>query len=96
LDGPHTTTDGPHIITDGPGQCPDSPHMKEKPTGQGCTPSTPSVGSGMRSAAARLLGTGNGSRTLSFGSNGTSRTVSRSNRMGGGIGVSVHCCLKLG
>ncbi|AQK58598.1 Transducin/WD40 repeat-like superfamily protein [Zea mays] len=63
-------------------------YLKEKPAGQGSTPSTPSAGSGMRSAAARLLGTGNGSRTLSFGSNGTSRAVSGSSRMGGGIGVS--------
>lgn len=61
-------------------------YLKEKPAGQGSTPSTPSVGSGMRST--RLLGTGNGSRTLSFGSNGTSRAVSGSSRMGGGIGVS--------
>ncbi|ONM19576.1 Transducin/WD40 repeat-like superfamily protein [Zea mays] len=63
-------------------------YLKEKPAGQGSTPSTPSAGSGMRSAAARLLGTGNGSRALSFGSNGTSRAVSGSSRMGGGIGVS--------
>jgi hypothetical protein len=42
----------------------------------------------MRSAAARLLGTGNGSRALSFGSNGTSRAVSGSSRIGGGIGAS--------
>jgi len=63
-------------------------YLKEKPAGQGSTPSTPSAGSGMRSAAARLLGTGNGSRALSFGSNGTSRAVSGNSRMGGGIGVS--------
>ncbi|TVU26488.1 hypothetical protein EJB05_29037, partial [Eragrostis curvula] len=63
-------------------------YLKEKPAGQGSTPSTPSAGSGMRSAAARLLGTGNGSRALSFGSNGTSRAVSGSSRMGGGIGAS--------
>ncbi|WVZ57770.1 hypothetical protein U9M48_008113 [Paspalum notatum var. saurae] len=62
-------------------------YLKEKPAGQGSTPSTPSAGSGMRSAAARLLGTGNGSRALSFGSNGTSRAVSGSSRMGGGVGV---------
>jgi hypothetical protein len=43
----------------------------------------------MRSAAARLLGTGNGSRTLSFaGSNGVNRAVSGSSRVGGGIGMS--------
>ncbi|CAM0874659.1 unnamed protein product [Alopecurus aequalis] len=64
-------------------------YLKEKPVGQGSTPSTPSSGSGMRSAAARLLGTGNGSRTLSFaGSNGVSRAVSGSSRVGGGIGMS--------
>jgi WD repeat-containing protein 20 len=63
-------------------------HLKEKPAGQGSTPSTPSGGSGMRSAAARLLGTGNGSRALSFGSNGSSRAVSGNSRMGGGVGTS--------
>ncbi|VAH93654.1 unnamed protein product [Triticum turgidum subsp. durum] len=64
-------------------------YLKEKPVGQGSTPSTPSSGSGMRSAAARLLGTGNGSRTLSFaGSNGVSRAVSGSSRVGGGVGMS--------
>ncbi|KAF7048064.1 hypothetical protein CFC21_056881 [Triticum aestivum] len=64
-------------------------YLKEKPVGQGSTPSTPSSSSGMRSAAARLLGTGNGSRTLSFaGSNGVSRAVSGSSRVGGGVGMS--------
>lgn len=64
-------------------------YLKEKLVGQGSTPSTPSSGSGMRSAAARLLGTGNGNRTLSFaGSNGVSRAVSGSSRVGGGIGMS--------
>ena len=63
-------------------------YLKEKPAGQGSTPSTPSAGSGMRSAAARLLGTGNGSRALSFGSNGASRAHSGSNRIGGGTGAS--------
>uniref|UniRef100_A0A453HHN4 Uncharacterized protein n=1 Tax=Aegilops tauschii subsp. strangulata TaxID=200361 RepID=A0A453HHN4_AEGTS len=64
-------------------------YLKEKPVGQGSTPSTPSSSSGMRSAAARLLGTGNGSRTLSFaGSNGVSRAVSGSSRVGGGVGTS--------
>jgi hypothetical protein len=60
-------------------------YLKEKPAGQGSTPSTPS---GMRSATARLLGTGNGSRALSFGSNGSSRAVSGTSRMGGGVGAS--------
>jgi len=64
-------------------------YLKEKPVGQGSTPSTPSSSSGMRAAAARLLGTGNGSRTLSFaGSNGVSRAVSGSSRVGGGVGMS--------
>jgi hypothetical protein len=43
----------------------------------------------MRSAAARLLGTGNGSKALSFGGgNGASRAVAGSNRIGGGLGAS--------
>uniref|UniRef100_N1R478 Uncharacterized protein n=1 Tax=Aegilops tauschii TaxID=37682 RepID=N1R478_AEGTA len=64
-------------------------YLKERSTGQGSTPSTPSSSSGMRSAAARLLGTGNGSRALSFvGGNGVSRAVSGSNRVGGTLGTS--------
>uniref|UniRef100_A0A0E0F9Z8 Transducin/WD40 repeat-like superfamily protein n=1 Tax=Oryza meridionalis TaxID=40149 RepID=A0A0E0F9Z8_9ORYZ len=64
-------------------------YLKEKPAGQGSTPSTPSSSSGMRSAAARLLGSGNGNRTLSFvGGNGVSRAVSGSSRIGGGLGTS--------
>ncbi|CAM0950169.1 unnamed protein product [Alopecurus aequalis] len=64
-------------------------YLKERSTGQGSTPSTPSSSSGMRSAAARLLGTGNGGRALSFvGSNGASRAVSVSSRMGGSLGTS--------
>ncbi|KAF7064368.1 hypothetical protein CFC21_070701 [Triticum aestivum] len=64
-------------------------YLKERLTGQGSTPSTPSSSSGMRSAAARLLGTGNGSRALSFvGGNGVSRAVSESNRVGGTLGTS--------
>ncbi|RRT46331.1 hypothetical protein B296_00054526 [Ensete ventricosum] len=64
-------------------------YLKEKPTSQPlATPSTPSS-SGVRSAAARLLGAGNGSRALGFvGGNGASRTVSGSNRIGGSLGVS--------
>ncbi|THU45759.1 hypothetical protein C4D60_Mb02t21370 [Musa balbisiana] len=64
-------------------------YLKEKPTNQPlATPSTPSS-SGVRSAAARLLGAGNGSRALSFvGGNGTSRTVSGTTRIGGSLGVS--------
>nr|CAB3459518.1 unnamed protein product [Digitaria exilis] len=64
-------------------------YLKEKPASQGSQPSTPSSGSGMRSAAARLLGTGNGSKTLSFGGgNGAGRTVAGSSRVGGGLGTS--------
>ncbi|KAI4987828.1 hypothetical protein ZWY2020_028586 [Hordeum vulgare] len=64
-------------------------YLKERSTGQGSTPSTPSSSSGMRSAAARLLGTGNGSRALSFvGGNGASRAVSGSSRVGGTLGTS--------
>ncbi|KAM0882168.1 hypothetical protein ACQ4PT_032461 [Festuca glaucescens] len=64
-------------------------YLKERSTGQGSAPSTPSSSSGMRSAAARLLGTGNGGRALSFiGGNGVSRAVSGSSRMGGSLGTS--------
>lgn len=63
--------------------------MKERPTAQASTtPSIPSSG-GVRSAAARLLGAGNGSRALSFvGGNGVSRPVSGSSRIGGSAGAS--------
>ncbi|RZS25198.1 hypothetical protein BHM03_00058365 [Ensete ventricosum] len=63
--------------------------VSQKPTSQPLvTPSTPSS-SGVRSAAARLLGAGNGSRALGFvGGNGASRTVSGSSRIGGSLGVS--------
>lgn len=60
-------------------------HLKDKPA-----PSTPpappssfSASSGVRSAAARLLGAGNGSRALGFGGgNGGSKSLSGSSRMG--------------
>ncbi|KAM7263298.1 hypothetical protein ACFE04_000981 [Oxalis oulophora] len=60
-------------------------HLKDKPA-----PSTPpasassfSASSGVRSAAARLLGSGNGSRALSFvGGNGGSKNLSGSTRIG--------------
>ncbi|KAF7818603.1 dystrophia myotonica WD repeat-containing protein-like [Senna tora] len=65
-------------------------HLKEKPA-----PSTPtsasssfSASSGVRSAAARLLGGGNGSRALSFvGGNGSSKNVGLNSRIGS-IGAS--------
>ncbi|CAD6270380.1 unnamed protein product [Miscanthus lutarioriparius] len=65
-------------------------YLKEKPASQGSQPSTPSSSSGMRSAAARLLGTGNGSKALSFGGgNGANRAVAGSSRIGGGgLGTS--------
>ena len=63
-------------------------YLKEKPASQGSQPSTPSSSSGMRSAAARLLGSGNGSKALSFGgSNGAGRAVAGSSRIGGGGGL---------
>ena len=47
------------------------------------------VDSGMRSVVARLLGTGNGSKALSFGGgNGVSRAVAGSSRIGGGLCTS--------
>ncbi|KAK3139438.1 hypothetical protein QOZ80_5AG0383210 [Eleusine coracana subsp. coracana] len=60
-------------------------YLKEKPAGQGSAPSTPSSSSGMRSAAARFLGAGNGNRA---GGNGGNRVVSGSSRVGGGLGTS--------
>lgn len=64
--------------------------MKEKPPNQNsAAPSTSSSSGGVRSAAARLLGAGNGSRALSFvGGNGASRGVSGSSRIGGPAGAS--------
>ena len=47
------------------------------------------VDSGMRSVVARLLGTGNGSKALSFGGgNGASRAVAGSSCFGGGLCTS--------
>lgn len=65
-------------------------YLKEKPANQAsATPSTPTA-SGVRSAAARLLGAGNGSRALSFvGGNGANRVVSGSSKIGGSVGTSV-------
>ncbi|KAJ8754204.1 hypothetical protein K2173_002104 [Erythroxylum novogranatense] len=60
-------------------------NLKDKPAPS--TPTAPassfSASSGVRSAAARLLGAGNGSRALSFvGGNGGSKSVSGSSRIG--------------
>uniref|UniRef100_A0A5B7ART1 Uncharacterized protein n=1 Tax=Davidia involucrata TaxID=16924 RepID=A0A5B7ART1_DAVIN len=59
-------------------------HLKDKPA-QALPPSSSSMGvsSGVRSAAARFLGGGNGSRALSFaGGNGGSKSVSGTTRVG--------------
>ncbi|CAK9164814.1 unnamed protein product [Ilex paraguariensis] len=59
-------------------------HLRDKPS-QAAPPSSSGMGvtSGVRSVAARFLGGGNGSRTLSFaGGNGGSKSVSGSNRVG--------------
>lgn len=56
------------------------------PTG---TSSSFSASSGFRSATARLLGTGNGNRALSFvGGNGGGKTVSTSSRISGSFAAS--------
>lgn len=65
-------------------------HLKEKPMQ---TPSqsssTINVSSGVRSAAARFLGGGNGSRALSFvGGNGGSKPVGSSSTRIGSLGAS--------
>ncbi|CAL1379237.1 unnamed protein product [Linum trigynum] len=60
-------------------------NLKDKPAPHTPTSSssTFSASSGVRSAAARLLGAGNGSRALSFvGGNGGSKTVSGTSRIG--------------
>lgn len=63
-------------------------HLKEK-SAQASTSSTSGGGSGVRLAAARLLGGGNGSRALSFvGGNGTSKTVAGSSKIGSLGGLS--------
>ncbi|XP_039068080.1 WD repeat-containing protein 20-like isoform X2 [Hibiscus syriacus] len=66
-------------------------HLKEKPA-----PSTPTASSssfsasaGVKSAAVRWLGTGNGSRALSFvGGNGGIKNVGSTSRIGGSLGAS--------
>ncbi|XP_043696701.1 WD repeat-containing protein 20-like isoform X2 [Telopea speciosissima] len=59
-------------------------HLKDKPSQILPAPSSSSsAGSGVRLAAARLLGGGNGSRALSFvGGNGSSKNLSGSSRIG--------------
>ncbi|KAJ3701723.1 hypothetical protein LUZ61_005428 [Rhynchospora tenuis] len=65
-------------------------YLREKPASHNsATPSAPSSSSSVRSAAARLLGAGNGSRALSFvGGNGVSRTGPGSSRLTGNLGTS--------
>lgn len=65
-------------------------YLKEKPASQNsAVPSVPSSSSSVRSAAARLLGAGNGSRALSFvGGNGVSRAGPGSSRLSGTLGTS--------
>lgn len=59
-------------------------HLKDKPAPT--TPTAPSssfsTSSGVRSAAARLLGASNGSRLSFVGGNGVSKSVSASSRVG--------------
>ncbi|KAK6152389.1 hypothetical protein DH2020_015024 [Rehmannia glutinosa] len=65
-------------------------HLKDKPT-QAPSQSSSGLGvtSGVRSAAARLLGGGNGSRALSFvGGNGGSKSVNGTNSRIGSLGTS--------
>ncbi|KAJ3671681.1 hypothetical protein LUZ60_007760 [Juncus effusus] len=66
-------------------------YLKEKPANQSSatppTPSSSSSSSSMRSAAAKFLGAGNGSRALSFvGGNGVSRAGPGSSRLTGTLG----------
>ncbi|PSS23665.1 Catabolite repression protein creC [Actinidia chinensis var. chinensis] len=65
-------------------------HLKDKPAqAVPSTSSSTSVSSGVRSAAARFLGGGNGSRALSFvGGNGGSKSISGTSSRVGSLGVS--------
>lgn len=66
-------------------------YLKEKPANQTpTTPTTPTSSGGVvRSAAARLLGGGTGSRALSFvGGNGVSKAALGNGRIGGSFGSS--------
>ncbi|KAK4419186.1 WD repeat-containing protein 20 [Sesamum alatum] len=65
-------------------------HLKDKPTqAPSQSSSTLGVSSGVRSAAARLLGGGNGSRALSFvGGNGGSKPMSGTTTRIGSLGAS--------
>uniref|UniRef100_A0A1D1XUU1 WD repeat-containing protein 20 n=1 Tax=Anthurium amnicola TaxID=1678845 RepID=A0A1D1XUU1_9ARAE len=65
-------------------------HLKDKPAAQPpVSSSTLSSSAGVRSAAARWLGGGNGGRALSLvGGNGVGKVVSGSSRIGGSLGSS--------
>ncbi|XP_057513997.1 uncharacterized protein LOC130795777 [Actinidia eriantha] len=65
-------------------------HLKDKPAlAVPSTSCSTSVSSGVRSAAARFLGGGNGSRALSFvGGNGGSKSVSGTSNRVGSLGAS--------
>uniref|UniRef100_A0A6N2KWR3 RIO2 kinase winged helix domain-containing protein n=1 Tax=Salix viminalis TaxID=40686 RepID=A0A6N2KWR3_SALVM len=66
-------------------------NLKDKPAPSTPTaqPSSFSASSGVRSAAARLLGTGNGGRALSFvGGNGGSKSISSTSSRIGSLGAS--------
>ncbi|KAJ8533854.1 hypothetical protein K7X08_007178 [Anisodus acutangulus] len=65
-------------------------HLKDKPIqAQSHSTSTFGVSSGVKSAAARLLGGGNGSKSLSFvGGNGGSKSVSGMGGRAGSFGVT--------
>ncbi|KAI5665307.1 hypothetical protein M9H77_24630 [Catharanthus roseus] len=64
-------------------------HLKDRPTQASSQSSSLGVSSGVRSAAARFLGGGNGSRALSFvGGNGGSKSISGSNGRVGSLGAS--------
>ncbi|URD78628.1 WD repeat-containing protein 20-like [Musa troglodytarum] len=61
-------------------------YLKEKPPANSSQAAPSATSSGVRLAAARLLGSGNGSRSLS---NGVTRVVSANSRTGGSVGASV-------
>ncbi|THU55672.1 hypothetical protein C4D60_Mb11t09030 [Musa balbisiana] len=67
-------------------------YLKEKPPANTSQAAPSATSSGVRSAAARLLGSGNGSRSLS---NGVTRVVSANSRTGGPVGASVGSSAQL-
>ncbi|KAJ8510158.1 hypothetical protein OPV22_000592 [Ensete ventricosum] len=67
-------------------------YLKEKPPANPSQAAPSATSLGVRSAAARLLGAGNGSRSLN---NGVSRVVSANSKTGGPIGASVGSIAQL-